>query len=188
MGVSRPEPSAPSVLQPDRYQVATAALAQPTTPLAAASTLTQQDLCLAGTPLTNDTFICPGNGTSCYQYHTTNQVRSVANTNCRAAGGTLVAWNTYAEQLAVEMHFNKSGISIGLETYWTGLERLGNLHYWPDGTSIGNGVPSDTNPYGEEVAMQAQPLDALRCVMCLLLSAWSPAARWHVQMPAEPPT
>ena len=39
-----------------------------------------------------------------------------------------------------------------------------------------------------EVAMQAQPLDALRCVMCLLLSAWSPAARWHVQMPAEPPT
>jgi hypothetical protein len=87
-------------------------------------------------------------------------VRSVANTNCQAAGGTLVAWNTHAEQLAVEMHFNKSSL---LETYWTGLERSGNVHYWQDGTSIGNGVPSNTNPYGEEAVVQAHPLDALRC-------------------------
>jgi hypothetical protein len=108
--------------------------------------LTLQTCRPAGTPLTNDTFFCLANTTSCYQYYIADQVWSVANTNCKATGGILVAWNSYQEQLAVETHFNRSST---LQTYWTGLQRVGNNHYWQDGTSIGNGVPSNTNPYGE---------------------------------------
>lgn len=56
--------------------------------------------------------------------------------------------NSYAEQLEVETHFNKSNT---LETYWTGLTRSssGTTYGWQDGTQIGVGYPSDTNPYGE---------------------------------------
>ena len=31
--------------------------------------------------------------------------------------------------------------------YWTGLTQQSNLYYWPDGTSAGNGLTSNANPY-----------------------------------------
>lgn len=37
--------------------------------------------------------------------------------------------------------------SSGSSYYWIGLERSGRTWYWPDGTSVGNGQPSNVNPY-----------------------------------------
>jgi hypothetical protein len=49
------------------------------------------------------------------------------------------------EQLAVESWFY--AISTSINYFYIGLEKVGRLWYWPDGSSAGNGQPSNANPY-----------------------------------------
>ena len=55
---------------------------------------------------------------------------------------------TTAAQLAVESYFyGGSGTNVMAATYWIGLEEVGNLYYWHDGSKINNGMVSNANPY-----------------------------------------
>jgi hypothetical protein len=38
-------------------------------------------------------------------------------------------------------------VSSGSTQYYIGVEKVGRLWYWPDGTSAGNGQPGNSNPY-----------------------------------------
>jgi hypothetical protein len=49
------------------------------------------------------------------------------------------------EQDMVEKYYVAA--SSGSTVYYIGLEKVGRLWYWPDGTSAGNGQPSNANPY-----------------------------------------
>jgi hypothetical protein len=49
------------------------------------------------------------------------------------------------EQLAVEGYY--LSVASGSTYYYIGLEKAGNVWYMYDGTSVGNGVPSNSNPY-----------------------------------------
>ena len=40
-----------------------------------------------------------------------------------------------------------SSVSSGNNYYYIGLEKAGNLWYMYDGTSVGNAVPINSNPY-----------------------------------------
>jgi hypothetical protein len=53
-----------------------------------------------------------------------------------------------AVQLAVENYFYSStGTNVMSATYWIGLEEVGNLYYWHDGSKLNNGMVSNANPY-----------------------------------------
>ena len=55
-----------------------------------------------------------------------------------------------ALQLEVETYFTTTRASLTDGQYYIGLEQAGNLWYWPDGTSAGNGEPGngdDGRPY-----------------------------------------
>ena len=49
------------------------------------------------------------------------------------------------EQWVMENYY--SSVSSGNAYYYIGLEKVGNLWYWYDGASAGNGQPSNANPY-----------------------------------------
>ena len=51
------------------------------------------------------------------------------------------------EQFAVESYYTSAVGSIGHIGYYIGLEKVGNVWYWYDGTSAGNGQVSNANPY-----------------------------------------
>jgi hypothetical protein len=40
-----------------------------------------------------------------------------------------------------------ASVSSGSTVYYIGLEQVGRLWYWPDGTSAGNGQPGNADPY-----------------------------------------
>jgi hypothetical protein len=49
------------------------------------------------------------------------------------------------EQFALESYYTSA--SSGNAYYYIGLEKVGNLWYWYDGASAGNGQPGNANPY-----------------------------------------
>jgi hypothetical protein len=51
--------------------------------------------------MNNDNTFCPVNQTSCYHYSTATATLTAASTACQAKGGSVVSWNTEAEQYEV---------------------------------------------------------------------------------------
>ncbi len=49
------------------------------------------------------------------------------------------------EQFALESYY--TSVSSGSTYYYIGLEKVGNQWYMYDGSSAGNGQPSNANPY-----------------------------------------
>jgi hypothetical protein len=58
---------------------------------------------------------------------------------------TCISCAAAEEQNMVERYY--VSVSSGSTYYYIGVERVGRLWYWPDGTSAGNGQPSNANPY-----------------------------------------
>ena len=52
---------------------------------------------------------------------------------------------TAEEQFVIESYY--VSVSSGSTTYYIGLEKIGNVWYGYDGTSAGNGQPSNADPY-----------------------------------------
>jgi hypothetical protein len=51
-------------------------------------------------------------------------------------------------QLEVETHFlTNSGINTTVTLYWMGIQQIGRTWFMLDGTVVGNGEPSNANPY-----------------------------------------
>ncbi len=51
-------------------------------------------------------------------------------------------------QLLVENYFyGGTGTNVMSATYWIGLEEVGNMYYWHDGSRLKNGMVSNANPY-----------------------------------------
>ncbi len=83
---------------------------------------------VAGVPTNNDITYCPVNSTSCYFYSSTGRAYGTAQTYCASLGGTLVSWNTDAEQLDV------SGADSGRRVYvdmpWSGDVQQACYGFW----------------------------------------------------------
>jgi hypothetical protein len=78
---------------------------------------------------------CPpyANATSCYFLNTVTGSYTTQKTACASMGGYLAAFNSAFEQLDVEVRFRASGALSSADYYYIGLEKIGNLWYWPDG-------------------------------------------------------
>jgi hypothetical protein len=63
----------------------------------------------------------------------------------RAAGGSLVSYNSFAEQVDVETKLVLASKALNI---WLGI-RLGGRQQWYllDGSMVGNGQPSNAEPY-----------------------------------------
>lgn len=90
----------------------------------------------AGVPANTAQLYCPShaNATSCYYFNTASGSFATQKTSCAALGGYLVAYNSAFEELDVETYFATTvGLMSSTDYVWIGLEKSGNLWYWPDG-------------------------------------------------------
>jgi hypothetical protein len=87
----------------------------------------QQELCpAAGLPPNNNTLLCPNASSSCYVYIGSPAAYATQKAGCTSRGGTLVAYNTAAEQLAVELYFwNVTKVMGSTATVYIGIEQVG---------------------------------------------------------------
>ncbi len=65
------------------------------------------------------------------------------------------------EQFALESYYTSA--SSGNGYYYIGLEKVGNLWYWYDGSSAGNGQPSNANPYAHWWVMMPGVVHQAHC-------------------------
>ena len=98
-------------------------------------------------PASDGRWYCPtyANATSCYYIITTAVSFAEQKGNCTAKGGHLVAYNNAFEQLDVERYFTAAGTMTTDDYVYIGVEKTGNLWYWPDGRQ-GRALPCLQSP------------------------------------------
>jgi hypothetical protein len=96
----------------------------------------------AGLPRHNTMYYCPSwLGDRCFFLNSTLDTYATHKANCQALGGYLASYNSALEQSSVD---NRLYSTI----YWIGVELVAQRQWvMADGTPVGNGVPSDADPY-----------------------------------------
>ena len=98
----------------------------------------------AGLPPNNNTLLCSNTTGSCYGYYSSPTAFTSQRLACQGRGGYLVAYNSPAEQLEVELYFwNVTKVMTATTNYYIGLEPAGAGWYLLDGSYAGNGFPNN---------------------------------------------
>jgi hypothetical protein len=106
---------------------------------------------------------------TCYVFNSSTASFATHQAACQVLGGNLVSYNSFTEQVDVEtklLLWNKTS------NIWLGV-RPGGRQQWylADGTLVGNGEPSNTDPYAHWWVMKESSPGGWRHVHCTRASS-----------------